>query len=368
VIEEAVNKKELVPLQDFLDSKQSIYAKSWVPTPWQVVSWGLRQLGVLGKDGADDRLVTGTFVIMANVEAAAKAVVAQVSKTASNTSRIFSRDLFAEQVASTVGVDALSQRDLSVLLIHLARDHAALAYDARTGTIKFKAPSETISPTVQQEDITIASLRTLITSLEPQIQQLMKRVAELDTQAREMVAAKQHTSAKGALRQKKLADTKLQQRTATLAQLEDVYSKIEQAADQLEIVRVMEASGQALRSLNQKTGGVEKVQDIMEGLREEMMNADEIQQAINEVSASAIDEGEVDEELEALERVEREKAEKIEREERERKEALEAEETRNRLAELDEVEKKEVVAAAETQTTEEKSEEAKEGQTLPVRE
>lgn len=68
VIDEAVRKKELVPFQQFLDSQQSIYAKSWLPTPWQAVSWGLRQLGIIGKEVADDKLVAGDFVIMANVE------------------------------------------------------------------------------------------------------------------------------------------------------------------------------------------------------------------------------------------------------------------------------------------------------------
>lgn len=68
MIEDAVNKKELILLKDFLEAKQSIYTKSWVPTPWEVVSWGLRQLGVIGGDPVEDRLVTGDFVIKANVE------------------------------------------------------------------------------------------------------------------------------------------------------------------------------------------------------------------------------------------------------------------------------------------------------------
>ena len=68
VLEDAIKRKELIPLNEFLDRKESVYAKSWIPTPWQVVSWGLRQLGVLGREGAEDRLVKGDFVVMANVE------------------------------------------------------------------------------------------------------------------------------------------------------------------------------------------------------------------------------------------------------------------------------------------------------------
>lgn len=155
------------------------------------------------------------------------------------------------------------------------------------------------------------------------------------------MAKKNLTSAKSALRSKKLVDTKLQQRIATLTQLEDVYAKIEQAADQVEMVRVMEASSQTLRSLNKQTGGVEKVQDVMEGLREEMMNVEEIGRVVNEGSAGEVDEGEVEDELEEMEKIEREKVEEVERKEREAKQAKEAEvqaeETRRRLAELDQL-------------------------------
>ena len=186
----------------------------------------------------------------------------------------------------------------------------------------------------------------MISSLEPQIEQLTSRVADLDIKAREAVANKQLTTAKATLRSKKLADTKLQQRTATLTSLEEVYAKIEQAADQVEIVQVMEASSQTLKTLNKQTGGAEKVQDVMDGLKDEMQNADEIGQAINEVSAGEVDEGEVEDELGALEKVERERQEEIERKEREKREEVErkerekreeeeAEKTRSRLEELD---------------------------------
>lgn len=67
-IEDAARRKELIQLKEFLDAKNSVYTKSWIPTPWQVVSWGLRKLGVMGGEGVEDKLVAGDFVIMANVE------------------------------------------------------------------------------------------------------------------------------------------------------------------------------------------------------------------------------------------------------------------------------------------------------------
>ncbi|KAI6861708.1 hypothetical protein KC338_g6500 [Hortaea werneckii] len=348
VIDEAVRRKELIPVKEFLEAKESIYAKHWLPTPWQVMSWGLRQLGVIGGDSSEDKLVRGEFVIMDNLETAAKAALDHVSKTASShTARIFSRDLLASALCNALNVSSLSQRDTSVLLMHLARDQAAIAYDPATGTVKFHAPGEMKPASIEQEDITIASLRTLISGLEPQIQQLMQRVSELDAKAREAVAKKQNAAAKVALRQKKMAENKLQSRTATLTQVEEVYAKIEQAADQVEIVRVMEASSTTLRSLNQKTGGVEKVQDVMENLRESMQDTEEISGAISEVGAGQIDEGEVDDELEALEKAEREKVEEAERKEREASEEKEAEETKKKLAELEGLKKPDEVSSSQ---------------------
>jgi charged multivesicular body protein 7 len=68
VLQDAVERKELVPLAEFLNAKKSIYAKTWIPTPWQAVSWGLKQLGVMGGESVEDKLIAGNFVVMANVE------------------------------------------------------------------------------------------------------------------------------------------------------------------------------------------------------------------------------------------------------------------------------------------------------------
>lgn len=278
-------------------------------------------------------------------QAAAKVVLDEASQRAtSNTSRIFSQELFASSFAPAIGVDTLSSNDLSVLLTHLARDRSAISFSPQTQTVKFKSPSEPEPSPITPEDTNIASIRTLISTIEPQIQQLTARLSELDKTAKDSVANKNLIAARSALRSKKLTDTKLQQRTTTLTQLEDVYAKIEQAADQVEMVRIMETSSQTLRSLNAQTGGVEKVQDVMEGLREQMMDVDEIGQAVNEASAGQVDEGEVEDELQAMENLEREKIEAAAKKEREAKEAreaeVEAEKTRQRLAELDTPEKK----------------------------
>ena len=65
---DATSKKEFLPLKDFLNSQTSIYKTSWVPSPWSVLRWSLRQLGVLGQPGLGDKLEVGNFIVLSNVE------------------------------------------------------------------------------------------------------------------------------------------------------------------------------------------------------------------------------------------------------------------------------------------------------------
>ena len=137
-----------------------------------------------------------------------------------------------------------------------------------------------------------------------QVAMLSTRISNLTEAAQKAINNKSRTSALAALRSKKLSETTRTQRSATLVLLEEVYSRIEQAADQVAIVRVMEASTGVLRNLLGQVGGIDKVEDVIEGLRDEMGKVDEMG-GVLETGAqghSVIDENAVDEELESLER------------------------------------------------------------------
>lgn len=154
------------------------------------------------------------------------------------------------------------------------------------------------------QDKTIASLKTLIADINEQIAILSTRIQTLSESALKAINNKNRTSALAALRSKKLSETILTQRSEKLAQLEEIYGKIEQAADQVAIIRVMEASTGVLRNLHAQIGGIEKVEDVIESLRDEMGKVDEIGGAIEAGAQgdSVIDESAVDEEFESLER------------------------------------------------------------------
>lgn len=167
----------------------------------------------------------------------------------------------------------------------------------------------------------------MILTLSRQTVDIEQKIEHQTIVAKTALNNKNRISALSALRSKKLAEQNLKQRLDTLAQLEEVYSKIEQATDQVEIVRVMEASAGVLRGLRAQTGGIEKVEDIVDELREEMSKVDEVGRVINAIGPD-IDDAAIGEELEAMEI-----------RERQAKEEQEAELTRQRLAvELDRAE------------------------------
>jgi charged multivesicular body protein 7 len=327
VFHEAVQKKEMIPLKEFLNSKESIYKTSWIPSPWKVVQWGLRQVGVLGQPKLVDKLGAGDFVVLKNTEIAADEILKKMKEHISTADRVLSRADFMKRFATTLNPSApLTTTDLNILLVHLARDKQAISYNAQT--IKFKPEHEAIPEPITQEDEAIAGLRDTLASINAQIPPLMEKITLADAAAREAVSTKQIVRAKAALRSKKLAETTLAQRSDVALQLESVYTKLQEAADQVEIVEAMRAGATALKSLNEKVGGAEGVQGVVDAVNEQMGVAEEISGIINE-GGQGLDEGEIDEELEELERVEREKQERIE-----------AERTAKRLEELEEVERK----------------------------
>jgi charged multivesicular body protein 7 len=335
VIREAVSKKEMVPAQEFLSAQTSIYHKSWALKPWELLSWGLRQLGLAGGQDGEDKLPIGRLAILANIESAANELNQRVTGLTRRTDRIYSKKLFQEAFANTLGgKNQMTTADMDVLLKFMARDKGMLAYDGQT--IKLRGPTDAETLSITSEDSTIASLKTLIDDLQAQVDGLSVRVEKLASTGRDAIARKNRISALAALRAKKLIETNLSRQSATLLQLEEVYAKIGQAADQVELVRILEGSTGVLKSLNAEMGGAERVEDVVHELNEQMAQVEEFGKALTEVGQGTDNQDEVDAELEAMEREEREKkraeAELLEKEERE---CVQIAETKRKLERLE---------------------------------
>ncbi|KAK5047170.1 hypothetical protein LTR84_007113 [Exophiala bonariae] len=340
VLDECVRQGKMVDLKDFMaDGRTSIFSKSWIPSPWAVLKWGLSQVGVGGPakyDLAGGRLRSGNLVVVAALEERWKQLQQVRDKRPQGlTDRILSREAFVQEVNATTSEQQLSDQDIIVLLRYLSLDKQVLSYDA--DTIKFKAPnaSTTQQPDpITQEDRHIASLKLLIKNLTTQVDTLNARITTLQTTARDAVKQHNKVTALSALRSKQLAERNLTSRSATLHQLEEVYTQIEAAVDHVQVVQAMEASAGVLKGLNKQVGSVDRVADVIDQLTAEMGKVDEVTGVLNEpLDAKAVlDEGELDDELEGLEREEVQK--------------VQAEETRRRLAELETIEREKEKAKA----------------------
>ncbi|KIV93271.1 hypothetical protein PV10_04497 [Exophiala mesophila] len=337
VIDEAVRHGKMIEQKDFMASEKSIYHRSWIPSPWAIMKWGLRQAGIVGSgsyEASSGRLRSGDLVVVPALEELARHVSAMIKERGlhSLTDRITSRESFVRDLNSTLEKNTpirLSEQDLKLVLRYLSRDKNLLTYDSHT--IKFHLPTTSSPDPITHEDRSIATLKDLITSLTNQTTSLDSRIATLQSTAQNAVKQGNKTSALSALRSKKLAESTLEGRLSTLHQLEQVYTRIEDAVDQVQIISVMESSAGVLKSLNKKIGGVERVDDVLESLRTEMEKVDEVSGVISEPldgGKAAIGEEEVDEEFEEMER-----------EEKAKREEIAAEATRKRLAELEDLER-----------------------------
>lgn len=335
-INQAISDRDLVPLDDFLGATESIYSRPWASLPKSILTWALQRVWADDGTRGEDRLPQGKFVVVKNAEMAAKALVEQASNTTSLFDRVFTKEHFYKTFTETlIKGKVLSERDLEVLLRYASRDRGLIAYDGKT--VKLQAQGE--PHTISEEDAAISSLKELIGDLKSQTTLMVKRVEELTVQAKEHVARKNRVSALALLKSKKMAEASLEKRYATLNQLEQVADKIQQASDQVQLVNVMESSTGILRSLNKQVGGVERVDQAVDSLREQMGEVDEVGNVLATAGseAIAIDEVEIDDELAELEASEKSKAEEVKKAEEAAKEVQEAENLKDRLDEIPEV-------------------------------
>lgn len=321
VINEALAQKDLIPLQSFLQSNQSIYQQSWSQVPWNVMGWALRQLGVTDPSRGEDKIPKGNYVVMKNVETASRELGERIAEKAPRYDRVFTKGQFQALVTSVLAEEQrLSDTDTDVLLKFLSRDKDMIEYDGKTIRIRGSGEARGIT----EEDSSIASIKELASNLEHQINLLNGRIDELDQEARNAVLRKNRVAALAALKSKKRAESSLSTRYATLHQLEEVASKLQQASDQVQLVKVMESSANALESLNTQIGSADKVENTMDRLRDQMSATDEITAILAEPTGMVVDEEEIDEELEAMEREQKKEEEEKEHRKEEAKEASKA--------------------------------------------
>ena len=299
VIRESVADGSLIPLDTFLAAQASIYERGWLPSASTVVTWALRQVGL-------DALLRGQssqarYAIVSNIEEAGARLGKLFDQRKGRLERLVPLQSFREEVSQILSLgDSISHEDLAALLVYLSRDKKLISYNK--DLVKIRAHGE-VKADISAQDAEIASVKDLQVRLSQQEAVLLEKVQSLSDKAKQYVTENNRSGALRALRSRKDCEKVLERRSANLTQVEATLSKIEEAADQVEIVKAMEGSASVLKSLAAETGGLENVERIMDQLQDEMDMVDVIGTVMREngPGANTVDETEIDDELAALE-------------------------------------------------------------------
>jgi charged multivesicular body protein 7 len=252
----------------------------------------------------------------------------------------------------------LSATDLTLLLTYLSRDNPHIALLPETSahpTIIKLASSTALSSEpvhITAQDTDIATLKSLHTSLLTTVSPLEKSIAEHQASARKYAETKNASAARASLRRKALANAALDQRLKSIERVEEMLNKIDEAETNVAMVAAMEQASRVLKGINEKVGGTEAVEKVVDMWQDVAAEADEVDEILRSGNKVEIDEDEVDEEFEEL--VKEEKAKETQKMMQE----LEAFEAQKR-AEAAKVEQQDVADVKhKVEATEKKVEEA----------
>ncbi|KAG5986872.1 hypothetical protein E4U52_008174 [Claviceps spartinae] len=297
-IHDAISRRVFIPMDDFIrQSPRTHPPPTFASLTWKAIEWAFGRLGTQMEKSGQDALPTGRYVLTGNVDAVCQAFQTHAARQATRFDRVFTKLHFRTSLANQLAAETLlSEEDVEVLLLSLSRDRCLIDYDGTIVRIRDPADKSTIT----QEDVAAASIKELIANVKHQIEILNNRLAQLHNEAKAALQNDNRAAARGALKSKKLAETSLCQRYSILSQLEDVAAKLEQASEQVQLVNIMHSSANALKSLNSRIGGSAQVEQLMEQIRVQMGETDEVAAILSDANAEHVDESELDDELAAL--------------------------------------------------------------------
>ena len=138
------------------------------------------------------------------------------------------------------------------------------------------------------------------TSLDEQISLLTAQIATFTQKARDATSKQNRIIALSALKSRKLSESALQKRSDALARIEEVLNGVAQAASDAEVIKSLEGGANALERLNKDIGGIERVEKVMDRVRDGIEESEDVGRVIAEMGSARVDEDEVQEEFDAM--------------------------------------------------------------------
>jgi charged multivesicular body protein 7 len=314
VLEELIKTGGLVPLKQF--ETEPMNTRRWGVRP--VVSWAVNKFVMDTSYKLTDwknNLKADKLISRKALESFALEISQKIDTD--NSKKVFTQSQFQEYVnALDDQSKSLSDLDFDVLLKYLHRDLQKIKID--DGIIKVG------NEDITEQDRGILQLRSTLDSINEKSAELTKKIDDLTIKIKQSLKNNNKELAKNLLRSKKIAQDSLNKQVESLAQLESVLYKLDEASNNIQILNALDAGSTLLKDLNTEIGGVSRVEDIMNKLEDEKLKADEISNEIIRFGSEVIDNDEIDEEYEEMLRQETEKNKiRKNKEEKEEKEILE---------------------------------------------
>lgn len=136
--------------------------------------------------------------------------------------------------------------------------------------------------------------------LDKRIQFLEQKQIEQQEQAKKFLAAKNRRAAMTCLKRKKMYEKQVQTLQTAVDRIEEQCLAIEGASANLEAMNAMKTGASAMKTINQGMT-IDQVEDTMDDIQEQMDIGNEISEAIARPLGDVMDEGELEDELNALE-------------------------------------------------------------------
>lgn len=387
VFDQLVAKKQLIPLHEFIKpNRTSIYYQpKWysIPTPSTVVTWALSKTGLYNPTWKSSGSSLGSlkqeqYVYVAGVEAVSKALLNQLKKDITSpsserlsknsaahpiheivtfgapsgyTRSVFTRDLFYT-IYSEVEIPPntppynlskntpksidLTSHDLDVLLSYLSIDNPKISVSQDVVKVNINSTSAKDLEPISEKDRAVANLRDTVEQVCHRTNALSAHIDTCDSKIRKILASSssnRQSLAKSILKSRKLAQQTQNATLSMLTKLEQTLASIDSAVSNVDVMEALNQGVSILSDLNKQVGGAEKAAQLVDDLDDAIADTEEIGQQIGALTSSAVDEDQVEDELDQMLKEEQDKKQEKENEQKQKS----AEDLKNQLNSMPEV-------------------------------
>lgn len=316
VIDELVARGDLVVYSEYM--RDGFYLPDSPSRPWSLwgsvsvsgaLGWAAQKTGLLSPEraGKFDKarqaydLRSQQYVVPELVKHRAHRVLRELELEAQTgqiqhvhqygSSPVFHTRMF-ERIIKTCDPE-LSSQDTKVILVFLSRDRGLVCVDAERHTIKLTSPG--IQSPISDQDVAVAELCEAIHHQTERVKALSAKFDRETNTLNSALKAKNRILAKAALRSRRATEEAQTTALQLLENVELVMLKIGQAHSQADTVAALESGARILKDLN-STLDVEKARSVMDRVREQVDEVDDVRRAME--SESELDRQQEEQELE----------------------------------------------------------------------